>query len=70
MRRFLLTHRRHTHLKSVDDEKKMTSLSDRTGSAIGSARRLLRMFGPGLVTGAADDDPSGIATYSPGPRLR
>jgi NRAMP (natural resistance-associated macrophage protein)-like metal ion transporter len=24
------------------------------------------MFGPGLVTGAADDDPSGIATYSQG----
>ena len=23
-----------------------------------------RMLGPGLVTGAADDDPSGIATYS------
>jgi NRAMP (natural resistance-associated macrophage protein)-like metal ion transporter len=23
-----------------------------------------RVFGPGLVTGAADDDPSGIATYS------
>jgi len=31
---------------------------------IASARRLFRMFGPGLVTGAADDDPSGIATYS------
>jgi NRAMP (natural resistance-associated macrophage protein)-like metal ion transporter len=29
-----------------------------------SARALLRVFGPGLVTGAADDDPSGIATYS------
>jgi Mn2+/Fe2+ NRAMP family transporter len=27
-------------------------------------RSLLRQFGPGLVTGAADDDPSGIATYS------
>lgn len=27
-------------------------------------RRLLRSFGPGLITGAADDDPSGIATYS------
>jgi hypothetical protein len=28
-------------------------------------RRLtLRLLGPGLVTGAADDDPSGIATYS------
>lgn len=24
----------------------------------------LRRFGPGLITGAADDDPSGIATYS------
>jgi len=26
--------------------------------------RLLHILGPGLVTGAADDDPSGIATYS------
>ncbi|MBU6213374.1 MAG: divalent metal cation transporter [Actinomycetales bacterium] len=26
--------------------------------------RWLRLLGPGLVTGAADDDPSGIATYS------
>ena len=26
--------------------------------------RLLRIMGPGLITGAADDDPSGIATYS------
>ncbi len=25
---------------------------------------LLRMMGPGLITGASDDDPSGIATYS------
>ena len=25
---------------------------------------LFRLLGPGLVTGAADDDPSGIATYS------
>jgi len=27
-------------------------------------KRLLRSLGPGLITGAADDDPSGIATYS------
>lgn len=27
-------------------------------------RRGLRKLGPGLITGAADDDPSGIATYS------
>ena len=26
--------------------------------------RLVRILGPGIVTGAADDDPSGIATYS------
>jgi NRAMP (natural resistance-associated macrophage protein)-like metal ion transporter len=26
--------------------------------------QLLKVLGPGLVTGAADDDPSGIATYS------
>jgi len=26
--------------------------------------RLLRVLGPGLITGASDDDPSGIATYS------
>ena len=27
-------------------------------------RRFFRVLGPGLITGAADDDPSGIATYS------
>src|SRR5690349_13926012 len=27
---------------------------------------LLKKLGPGLITGAADDDPSGIATYSQG----
>src|SRR5216117_4436490 len=26
--------------------------------------RRLRVLGPGLITGASDDDPSGIATYS------
>jgi NRAMP (natural resistance-associated macrophage protein)-like metal ion transporter len=28
------------------------------------ARRLADQLGPGLITGAADDDPSGLATYS------
>ncbi len=28
-----------------------------------SKPRFLRVLGPGLITGAADDDPSGIATY-------
>ena len=26
--------------------------------------RLLKTLGPGLITGAADDDPSGIATHA------
>src|SRR6195952_5373712 len=26
--------------------------------------KLLEVLGPGLITGASDDDPSGIATYS------
>src|ERR1700721_3375030 len=34
------------------------------GVAPGKRRSLLAILGPGLITGAADDDPSGIATYS------
>ncbi len=30
----------------------------------GTVRDWLKQLGPGLITGAADDDPSGIATYS------
>ncbi len=40
------------------DKKSGTS---RTSGTIGS---LARRLGPGVITGAADDDPSGIATYS------
>ena len=29
-----------------------------------TVQKIFRRLGPGLVTGAADDDPSGIATYS------
>lgn len=36
------------------------------GSKQQSPTALFRMLGPGLITGAADDDPSGIATYSQG----
>jgi Mn2+/Fe2+ NRAMP family transporter len=27
-------------------------------------KNVLKFLGPGLITGASDDDPSGIATYS------
>src|SRR6476661_4037928 len=33
-------------------------------SAKNSKVRLGEIIGPGLITGASDDDPSGIATYS------
>jgi NRAMP (natural resistance-associated macrophage protein)-like metal ion transporter len=32
--------------------------------ATNKTKKLLQFIGPGLVTGASDDDPSGIATYS------
>ena len=34
------------------------------GIAAAGKLRLLALIGPGLITGAADDDPSGIGTYS------
>jgi NRAMP (natural resistance-associated macrophage protein)-like metal ion transporter len=36
----------------------------RMAEPVGMARRFLDGLGPGLITGAADDDPSGISTYS------
>jgi Mn2+/Fe2+ NRAMP family transporter len=42
-----------------------TSELDLTKRNTGPAwRQYLRAMGPGLVTGASDDDPSGIATYA------
>jgi NRAMP (natural resistance-associated macrophage protein)-like metal ion transporter len=38
--------------------------SDQTTVVRKGRNIVLRLLGPGLVTGAADDDPSGIATYS------
>src|SRR5271154_4827923 len=43
----------------------MVAQSQPTASVASPVKRsLLRRLGPGLITGAADDDPSGIATYS------
>ena len=39
-------------------------MSDSAFTPTKSAPTLLQRLGPGLITGAADDDPSGIATYS------
>lgn len=41
-----------------------TSSSETASSAKSNSPGPARRIGPGLITGAADDDPSGIATYS------
>lgn len=56
----------------MPDEAITEAELDATKAPAGTARhtnkkgfgRFLRILGPGIVTGAADDDPSGIATYS------
>lgn len=50
----------------VGDEAVVPALASVPASPepVGWLRKMLKIFGPGLVTGAADDDPSGIATYS------
>src|SRR4051794_1814994 len=40
------------------------SSSDRRETRRGEWREYVKSAGPGLVTGASDDDPSGIATYA------
>lgn len=42
----------------------MPRLSEKEGSSAESEVSWQKKLGPGLITGAADDDPSGIATYS------
>jgi Mn2+/Fe2+ NRAMP family transporter len=37
---------------------------DRSVLGFSTSRNVLKFLGPGLITGASDDDPSGIATYS------
>jgi NRAMP (natural resistance-associated macrophage protein)-like metal ion transporter len=44
--------------------KKLTGPYQGQPVPLPSLRRWLRVLGPGLITGAADDDPSGIGTYS------
>jgi Mn2+/Fe2+ NRAMP family transporter len=55
--------------RTMEAHAKSTTTSRDTGGAEKEGRpspvlRFLRVLGPGLVTGAADDDPSGVATYA------
>ncbi len=42
----------------------MNEVEEKTLGIKHKFNRFLRIMGPGIITGAADDDPSGIATYS------
>jgi NRAMP (natural resistance-associated macrophage protein)-like metal ion transporter len=44
--------------------KNLTAKNAEAGKGRNLLRRSLAVLGPGLITGAADDDPSGISTYS------
>ena len=48
----------------IEEGQKLVSYLPSTGNAIKKARNFWYLLGPGLTTGASDDDPSGIATYS------
>ncbi len=49
--------------QTIDTSKKISGVFI-TKKHIGEARNYWKSLGPGLTTGAADDDPSGITTYS------
>lgn len=49
--------------KTIDTSKKISRVFV-SRKQIGQAREYWKSLGPGLTTGAADDDPSGITTYS------
>lgn len=51
--------------RGVEGSKKIASMMPGTGTnPLKKARDYWYLLGPGLTTGASDDDPSGIATYS------
>jgi NRAMP (natural resistance-associated macrophage protein)-like metal ion transporter len=45
----------------VNEVEKVVELRNKASRKLG---RFVRILGPGVITGAADDDPSGIATYA------
>lgn len=50
--------------KTVEGTQKLTSALPNTGELVKKTGDYWHTLGPGLTTGASDDDPSGIATYS------
>jgi NRAMP (natural resistance-associated macrophage protein)-like metal ion transporter len=52
----------HRNQRSANSER--ASLETALTQEKNPVKRLLKVLGPGLVTGASDDDPSGIGTYA------
>ena len=48
------------HISKAEEAEKEI----RRGGPLGKLKAYLKTLGPGLITGASDDDPSGIGTYS------
>lgn len=55
---------RHGSISSIGSERTGTDHGSGPEKRDAGAAAFFRKLGPGLITGAADDDPSGIATYS------
>ncbi|MDB5367128.1 MAG: iron transporter [Rhodospirillales bacterium] len=53
-----------TQAPKESDDPELGNERDVAATVGSSKPRLLGLLGPGLITGASDDDPSGIATYS------
>jgi Mn2+/Fe2+ NRAMP family transporter len=54
----------HRQTLQPSAERSEVSLEQKNVPRFWSRLRSLRSIGPGIVTGASDDDPSGIATHS------
>ena len=59
--------------RAIDEAKKIPEIAPAGGTGsldaalpapLSAVRRFLKVLGPGLITGASDDDPSGIGTYA------
>ena len=51
-------------MKKKNNSKSNSNLSRFNKLRLKSVSQIIKALGPGVITGAADDDPSGIATYS------
>jgi len=62
--RRLLAPMGQSHMEPLVELANTVGPKQRRPSLASARRRVFRALGPGLITGASDDDPSGIGTYS------